>query len=252
MSTTFMKELEHPDILLLGDSIMYHIKRFPHLMEDREVCNLCVPGQKSWQLHENLDFVKDKATDVIPSGHPYRQTNVRKIIVHIGTNDLPLFMEHPGSISARLIHIVELIKDRIQRTSPPGSKSVYLLGLLPRQHKNDTESFMKDIEDINSILEGHFRGQGIYIKPPCSLVNADRKIVDQSFHTDKLHLSEKGLQEIFKTIFHFVDDPYNNVIKRYKSRKQLEESLSRRLRRRRLAEPSLVWCDNRGWSDWVF
>ena len=252
MSASFIKELDHPEVLLLGDSILYHVQRYPHVLQGREVCNMCVPGQKSYRLYDDLDFVKDKASHLLSPDHPYCQRNVSKIVVHIGTNDLPLYLENPGSISQRLIDIIELIQDRIHRTSPTGSKSVYLLGLLPCQGKNDPETFLDDIKEINALLEKHFRGQGIFIKPPRSLADADGTIADHFFHTDKLHLSEEGLRKIFKCIFDFVDNPYNNVIKSFKTKKQLDDCRFRRLRRRRLAEHRLEWCDNRRWSDWVF
>lgn len=242
---------DHSEILLLGDSLLYHAQRFPNVTFGHQIRNMCIPGQKSIQLHDDLEFFKDHATDHLPITHPYRQM-ARTIVIHIGTNDLPLFMQHSGSISERLISIVELIKDRIQRTCPPGYKKVYILGLLPREHKNDPESFRDDIKDINTILEENFRGQGIYIKPPQSLADAEGKVKDHFFHTDKLHLSEKGLDEVFSCIFDFLGNPYNHIVKRYRSKEQLEESRCRRLRRRRLAESRLVWCDNRRWSDWVF
>ena len=181
MSASFIKELDHPEVLLLGDSILYHVQRYPHVLQGREVCNMCVPGQKSYRLHDDLDFVKDKASHLLSPDHPYRQSNVRKSVVHIGTNDLPLYLENPGSISQRLIDIIGLIQDRIHRTSPTGSKSVYLLGLLPRQRKNDPETFMDNIKEINAILEDHFRRQGIFIKPPRSLADAEGTVADHFF-----------------------------------------------------------------------
>ena len=178
MSASFIEELDHPEVLLLGDSILYHVRRYPHVLQGREVCNMCVPGQKSYRLYDDLDFAKDKASHHLSPDHPYCQRNVSKIVVHIGTNDLPLYLENPGSISQRLIDIIELIQDRIHRTSPTGSKSVYLLGLLPRQGKNDPETFLDNIKEINAILENHFCGQGIFIKPPLSLADDDGTVAD--------------------------------------------------------------------------
>ena len=233
-------DLDHPEVLLVGDSIMYHVRRYPGITQDRKICNMCVPGQRSQELLDELEFINLGGKKLIPAGHPYQQKLVGKIIVHIGTNDLQGDL-HAESICDRLIQIVNLVQRHIRESSPDGSKSVHLLGLLPRQNKKDPVRFGEMIKDINSRLKNHFHGQGVFINPPKCLANKDGSIVDEFYHTDKLHLSELGLEEILKCMFRFIDSPFRYLIKR-----------SRRLRRIRLGLPRLAWCDNRKWSDWSF
>ena len=109
-----------------------------------------------------------------------------------------------GSISERLNRIVNLVQRHIRESSPDGSKSVHLLGLLPRLNKKDPVRFGEIIKDINFRLKSHYRGQGVFINLPKCLANADGSIVDEFYHTNKLHLSELGLEEIFKCIFRFI------------------------------------------------
>ena len=69
---------ESSDILLLGDSIMSHLYRYPEIEKqffNSKILNLCSPGDKIqnliWKIQNNI----------IPR-------HVRKIIIHIGTNNI--------------------------------------------------------------------------------------------------------------------------------------------------------------------
>ena len=85
-----------------------------------------IPGQRSQELLDELEFVNIGREKLIPVGHPYQQKFVGKIVIHIGTNDLRLDSD-AESISERLNRIVNLVQRHIRESSPDGSKYIYLV-----------------------------------------------------------------------------------------------------------------------------
>ena len=233
---------------------MSHLSRFPNIIGQRKVVNMCVPGQKTTQLLDVLRSVNSPYSPKrIPFDHPYHHKNVRRIVIHIGTNDLNLPDLTAEDITDNIVDIITLVQNHILKSSPDGSKAVCFLGLLPRNHKKDPPHYKETIKDINRRLKLMYQGQGIYISPPKCLTNDKGCIQEEYYHTDKLHLSEEGLVQLFDCVARFVDRPlHHHVVMVYMTSEKFEEFRMRRLCRIRLDLPLLKWRDNRRWSDWVF
>ena len=194
-------EKSDANILLIGDSIMAHLDRYPCIEEytiGRPILNFCSRGDKIqhliWKIKNNI----------IPK-------HIRSIIVHIGTNNLSNNTEK--EICDGLGRVVGLVMGRQGALS-----KVHLVGLIPRE--DPTHPFRQKIMNINTELEKRFEGWEVFIKPPSNLLSENGELASQFYH-DNLHLNELGMELFFQTVTNYLNFPYKFVKKRMRTRREL-------------------------------
>ena len=102
---------EEHDILLIGDSIMFHADHYKNEKlleniftqeEEREmtVLNLCSRGDRTQDLIKKLGDDTELQRAII---------QIRRIIIHIGTNNLK--GDHESKIYEAIVQIIEKVQD---------------------------------------------------------------------------------------------------------------------------------------------
>jgi len=154
------------------------------------------------QIQEVLQLLVD---------HPQLVHGYRKIILHLGTNNI--FSRDPvtrkknfSRFSADDIKQLFIkLSDKIHLTNP--NCTLFVSAILPRPR--DHVITQNKIAEVNSFLEATFGRRYIasdrHFMDEKSQVttNSTIKILDQYFHPDGLHLTEKGkdlLSDIFRNI----------------------------------------------------
>ena len=191
-------------ILLIGDSIMVHVQRYPRIEKEiikKKCLNFCSRGDKI----ENLIWkIKN---DLIPK-------HVRSIVVHIGTNNLKTNTEE--EICDGLGMIVGMVMGHQGALS-----NVHLVGLIPREFDH-LHPFRKKIIIINRELERRFKGWGVFVKLPGNFVTDNGNLATELYY-DHLHLSELGLKLFFETVTNYINCPYKFFKKRLRTRRELDD-----------------------------
>lgn len=187
-----LNKTEHPDILMLGNSITHYWGGKPAARAE---------GTKSWnklfrgKVVHNLGFGWDCIENVLWRIYHSELDGfeAKKIFVLIGTNNL--YKNSDAEIISGIKTIAEAIHQR-----QPGAK-LYIEGILPRTGKEER------IATLNKELQMELASAPYttYLDVSKGLVLPDGKIKKELFR-DGLHPNEKGYEQIAKVLKPLVDE----------------------------------------------
>ncbi|NQY31467.1 MAG: hypothetical protein HRT69_18620 [Flavobacteriaceae bacterium] len=175
-------EKKHNDLLLIGDSIIKHIRE-DAINPGKETVISCHPGAKPNRIaNEFKKIVECNTFDTI--------------IVHCGINCVPQYS--PAYTSDKIVELMEMV-----RSLAPTSKIAFS-GLLPKIGP----SYLPGINDINDRV---FRAsmnkhcKFAFVQHRDYIINTKGTIDTSVFcKTDGIHLSRKGVGALEKSLHNFI------------------------------------------------
>jgi len=165
------------DLLLLGDSILFNLNRYPDTLGDTNLINFGLRGDRIQNLMYRIQY------GLLPIS--------RNVLILIGTNNIG--KNNPQEIADGIISVSSMVKARL-----PQSK-ILIHGLLPRDASSS--KYRKTVALVNHILKtitdtNYF----IYIEPDLQQWTPNGCLNPNFYFKDGLHLIKGGYVYLNKVI----------------------------------------------------
>ena len=166
-------KLRSYDVLLIGASIMKHMKRYPETWKKQfDMTNI------------NFGISGDRVENVMWRVKNGSLPQVKITILMVGTNNIAT--DDPKHIAGALVYLAKMIKCRI-----PECK-ILISALLPRRE----QQLNRKIIEVNNHLESlNTGGTFFYLKPKMEWMLLQNGNLDLSLYYDHVHLNLKGYQK---------------------------------------------------------
>ena len=166
------------DTVFMGDSIMLHYQRYPHILnryfKPFKMINFGISGDRTQHVLWRIKF------GVLPG-------NTKLIVVHVGTNNVKT-RNSAVDIAAAILNIATMLKMRNVHAQ------VVVTGLLPRGLYSSITKICGISDHLEGLIHKHAK-QTVYLSPESNWVHPDGKLNIKFFCKDKLHLSEAGYRK---------------------------------------------------------
>ena len=187
-----MDSLDHAELGLVGDSILYHEQRYPHIRTtilQKKVANLC---QRGLTIKGVLDQFPQFPFDPKAANLPDDIRFCSKVVLHIGTNNLiDRYNTTPNDPYETAQKIIIAINRLINHSCASPTMGIYFLGLLPRCYDSDSDKpdctkkpdlLNPAIRQINKHVKNYCRQHpAVYIDPPRILTTPNGSAVKDIF-----------------------------------------------------------------------
>ena len=167
---------------LIGDSIAYGFKRYPHIWEKRYgnlAVNCGIAGDK---VENTLWRVENLA---LPCGIEYA-------VIICGTNNID-YNKASSIVNGLLCVALKLVSKSVER--------VIISGILPRDFVNTIRR--NKIKEVNELLKrecSRLTSRVFYMEPDPDWVTKGNLLNMKYFYRDHLHLIEEGYEKLSKTL----------------------------------------------------
>ena len=177
-----MRKSKAPSLLLIGDSIAYGFKRYPHIWE-KHYGNLAVNcGIAGDKVENTLWRVENLA---LPCGIEYA-------VIICGTNNID-YNKASSIVNGLLCVALKLVSKSVER--------VIISGILPRDFVNTIRR--NKIKEVNGLLKtecSKVTSRVFYMEPDPDWVTNENLLNMKYFYRDHFHLIEEGYEKLSKTI----------------------------------------------------
>ena len=177
-----LRKSKTPSLLLIGDSVAYGFKRYPHIWEKR-YGNLAVNcGMAGDKVENTLWRVENLA---LPCGIEYA-------VIICGTNNND-YNKASSIVNGLLFVALKLVSKSVEQ--------VKISGILPREIVNSIRR--NKIKEVNGSLKtecSKLTSRVFYMEPDWEWVTNENLLNMKHFYRDHPHLIEEGYEKLSKTI----------------------------------------------------